>query len=227
MHSSLLVGRQRRFGTLVAGTLLVSGCGFVQTENATGIVGATEPALSETVSASPPSTAPLPPRPADLPLNGIDPCELLTAQQRARLGFDREPLTAAAPGFGNVATCNFRNSTAQVGARLSLVTGESMDVWTSDAARVRATPVEIAGFPALVVRTPELNLACNVAVDVAEGQHVDVLYRNDGANPPPPLHRLCAGAKRVAEAAVTRLKEPSPSKTSSSPSPSPTVKLND
>lgn len=207
--------------------LLLSGCGSLRTENTIDTVNPTEPPTHAPTSASPPRTSSLPQRPVDLPLDGIDPCEVLTAQQRARLGFDREPLSATEPSFSDAATCNFRNSTAKVGARLSLVTTESMDVWTSDATQVRATPTVIAGFPALVVRTPELNLACNVAVDVADDQHVDVLYRNDGANPPPPLRRLCAGAQRVAKAALISLKEPEPSVTGSSPSPSPETGLND
>lgn len=166
-----------------------------------------------------PSTSALPPRPVDIPLNGIDPCEVLTAQQRSNLGFDRDPLPGSAPGFGDAATCSFRNSAAEVGARLSLVTGESMDVWTNDTAQVRTTPVVLADFPGLVIRNPELDLSCNVAVDIAEGQHLDVLYRSDGANSPPPLPQLCAGAKQVAEAAVTSLKKPESSTTTESAEP--------
>lgn len=184
--------------------LTASGCGsIVQPENAAKTV---EPVPPAPVPVSPTTTPTLPPRPYSLPLDGVDPCELLTPGQRAQLGFNRDPLPGVEPGFGDAATCSFRNSHAKVGARLALVTIEGVHVWTSDTAQVRATPVTVAGFPALVIRTPELDLVCNVAVDVADDQHIDVLYRDDGANPPPPLDQLCAGAKRVAEAAVTSLK---------------------
>lgn len=149
----------------------------------------------------------LPPRPTELSLRGLRPCGLLTERQRAGLGFDRDPLPGVEEGFDNAVTCSYRNSRAKVGARLALVTTEGMSVWTSDTAQVRATPVELGGFPALVIRTPGLRLACNVAVDTAEGQHLDVLYRDDGADRPATLDQLCSGARRVAGAAVRTLRE--------------------
>ena len=82
---------------------------------------------------------------------------------------------------------------------------------TAQISLIRAFPLLIArtihlfGFPALVVRTPQLNLACNVEVDVADGQHLDVLYRDDGAQPPASLDQLCAGAQRVADVSVSAL----------------------
>ena len=185
----------------------MTGCGLAQTEQAAETPASPPPPPPPTSSTPPPP----PPRPFELPLDGVDPCSLLTDEQRSQLGFDREPLADSEGGFGNAATCSHRNSTAKVGARLSLITMEGMDVWTDDTAQVEATPVVIEGFPALVIRTPELNLSCNVAVDVAEGQHLDVLFRDDGANPPPPLDQLCAGAERVARDAVMTLRDPAPS----------------
>lgn len=108
-------------------------------------------------------------------------------------------------GLGEAATCSYRNTTAKIGARISLITTESIGVWTDDTAQVEATPVVTGGFPALIIKTPGLNLSCNVAVDVAGGQHLDVLYRDDGAQPAPPLDQLCAGAERVAEEALAGL----------------------
>jgi hypothetical protein len=155
-----------------------------------------------------------------MPLNDTDPCRLLTADQRAQLGFDRDPLPDSEGGFGDAPTCSFRNTTAKVGARLSLVTTEGMSVWTDDTAQVEATPVVIAGFPALIIKTPDLDLSCNVAVDVAQGQHLDVLYRDDGGQPAPPLEQLCEGAQRVAEDAVRTLASPQPESSSTQPQPS-------
>lgn len=192
---------------LLAGSLALSGCGLAQTERTAETPATPPPPPPPPTSSAPPPT---PPRPFDLALDGAEPCSLLTEQQRGQLGFDREPLADVEAGFGDAATCSFRNTAAKVGARLSLVTTEGMDVWTDDTAQVEATPTVVQGFPALVIRTPELNLSCNVAVDVSEGQHLDVLYRDDGANPPPPLDQLCAGAERVANAAVATLRSPQP-----------------
>jgi hypothetical protein len=39
----------------------------------------------------------LPPRPREVRLNGVDPCSLLTEQQRAELGLDARPVFSQAP----------------------------------------------------------------------------------------------------------------------------------
>jgi hypothetical protein len=158
-----------------------------------------------------------------MPMNRADPCKVLTTAQRAQLGFDRDPLPDSEGGFGDAPTCSFRNTKAKVGARLSLITSEGMNVWTDDTAQVEATPVVIGGFPALIIKTPDLDLSCNVAVDVAQGQHLDVLYRDDGAQPPAPLNQLCAGAQRVAEDSVRSLAHPEVL-TSSTPTSPPRTK---
>ncbi|GAB3295984.1 hypothetical protein GCM10027563_37790 [Parasphingorhabdus pacifica] len=193
---------------LFAAGLLLAGCGLGQSENTAdaGKPSAPPPPPPPTTSEPPP----LPARPFEVPLDDTDPCELLTEDQRGQLGFDRDPLPGAEAGFGDAATCSFRNTSGKVGARLALITTEGMGVWTDDTAQVDATPLVIHGFPALVIKTPELDLACNVAVDTAEGQHVDVLYRDDGGRPAPPLDQLCAGARRVAEDAVETLINPQP-----------------
>ncbi|PKW12616.1 DUF3558 domain-containing protein [Saccharopolyspora spinosa] len=214
MHSSRITGAGRLSALLAVGTLTLTGCGLWQAAR-----------TSDTAAPLPPPTTsappPLPPRPFELALDGVDPCGLLTADQRSQLGFDRAPLPGAEVGFSDAATCSYRNTTAKVGARLALITTESMGVWTDDTAQVEASPVVIGDFPALVIKTPGLDLSCNVAVDVAEGQHLDVLYRDDGGQPPPPVNQLCAGAQRVAEDALASLAAPEPSSTKPS-TPRPT-----
>lgn len=143
-------------------------------------------------------------------MQDIRACDLLTSDQRSQLGFDRDPLPDTEVGFDDAPTCSYRNTTAKVGARLSLITTEGMDVWTDDTAQVEATPIAVAGFPGLIIKTPDLDRSCNVEVDVAEGQHLDVLYRDDGGQPPTPLDSLCDGAERVAESTVTSLAHPAP-----------------
>lgn len=198
---------------LSAGALALTGCGLVQSEHAADTdAPSTPPPPPPTTTSTPP---PPPPRPFEMRLDDTDPCDLLTSGQRGQLGFDRDPLPNSEGGFGNAATCSFRNTTGKVGARLSLITTEGMGVWTDDTAQVEARPVVIRGFPALVIKTPDLDLACNVAVDVAEGQHLDVLYRDDGGQPAPPLDLLCDGAQRVAEDAVDSLTNPAPETSSS------------
>ena len=205
----------RLAGLCAASALTLSGCGLWQPEHAAETAPPPPPPVPTTSSVPKP-----PPRPFEMSLAGVSPCEILKPGQRSQLGFDRDPLSDTEGGFGDAPTCSFRNSKAKVGARLSLVTAEGMDVWTDDTAQVEATPIIVEGFPALVIKTPNLNLACNVAVDVAQGQHLDVLYRDDGAQPPAPLDQLCAGAQRVASDAVKSLANPQPSTSSTEPSSS-------
>ncbi|MDI2032173.1 DUF3558 domain-containing protein [Saccharopolyspora sp. TS4A08] len=214
MHSSRFSGARRLSALLALGALALTGCGVWQSAPTAGTTPPAPPPPAPVTSA-PPSP---PPRPFDLGLDGVDPCGLLTADQRNQLGFDREPLPDSDAGFGNAATCSYRNTTAKVGARLALITTEGMGVWTDDTAQVEASPVQVADFPALVIKTPGLDLSCNVAVDVADGQHLDVLYRDDGGQPPPPVDQLCAGAQRVAEEAVRTLANP-PASTSETQAP--------
>lgn len=213
MHSSRSTEVRRLSALLGLGALTLTGCGIWQSAPTAGTAPPPPPPAPTT--SAPPS---LPPRPFDLGLDGVDPCGLLTTDQRNQLGFDREPLPDSDAGFGNAATCSYRNTTAKVGARLALITTEGMRVWTDDTAQVEASPVLVDGFPALVIKTPGLDLSCNVAVDVAEGQHLDVLYRDDGGQPPPPVDQLCAGAQRVAEEAVRTLANP-PASTSDTTAP--------
>ncbi len=203
---------------LAVSTLTLAGCGLWEPQPTSETRTPLPPPLPTT--SDPP---PLPPRPFELGLNGVDPCKLLTADQRDQLGFDREPLAGSEAGFGDAATCSYRNTTAKVGARLALITTEGMGVWTDDTAQVESTPVVIGGFPALVIKTPGLNLSCNVAVDVANGQHLDVLYRDDGGQPPPPVYQLCAGAQHVAEDALVSLAAPETSSRSPSATTRPTA----
>ncbi|RKT85392.1 Protein of unknown function [Saccharopolyspora antimicrobica] len=208
MHRSRITGARRLSALLAVSTLALTGCSLWQS-HPTADTAAPPPMPLPTTSTPPPP----PSRPYELGLDGVSACSLLTTSQRNQLGFDRDPMPDSEAGFGNAATCSYRNTTAKVGARLALITTEGMGVWTDDTAQVEATQVMVGEFPALVIKTPGLNLSCNVAVDVAEGQHLDVLYRDDGAQPPSPVDQLCAGAQRVAEDAVATLADPGTSET--------------
>lgn len=210
MDSSRSTGARRLSALLGLGALTLTGCGFWGSSPAPAL-GPPDPPPPTPSTSTP---APLPQRPYDLALQGVDPCGLLTEQQRAELGFDREPLPDPDSGTGEAATCSYRNTQGKIGVRLALVTAEGMQVWSHNSSQVNATPIAVDAFPGLVVKTPGLDLTCNAKVDVAPGQHLDVLYRDDGGQPPPPVNQLCHGAERVAAAAVTTLKSPPPATTS-------------
>lgn len=153
------------------------------------------------------STTPvLPPRPGSLPLDDVNPCAILTATQRLDLSLDSTPTPYTDPEFDQAKACSMRGIESGTEARLALVVNMGVDVWLSDEAQVQTQTVSVAGYPALVVRTPGLDDACNVEVDTEENQFLDVLFRDGGNDPPIPQDTLCLGAQRVAEAAVTSLK---------------------
>jgi hypothetical protein len=147
----------------------------------------------------------LPPRPRELPLDGTDPCKILSAPVRTQLSLDTKPQPYRDEHFAESKACSMRGSNSATVARIALVTTMGVDVWLDSTAQVETQQVRIAGFPALVVRTPGIEDACNVEVDLASGQFLDVLFRDGGNNPPTKQDTLCAGAQRIAEAAVTAL----------------------
>lgn len=153
------------------------------------------------------STTPtLPPRPSSLPLDGVNPCTILTASQRADLSLDSTPTPYTDAAFDKAHACTIRGSASGTVARLALVVDMGVDVWLSDEAQVQTTQVTVSGWPGLVVRTPGLDDACNVEVDTGQDQFLDVGFRDGGNTPPIPQNTLCLGAQRVAEAAVTSLR---------------------
>lgn len=200
-------------GRLIAaiGVALVVVVGVALTSTRSPIFTASEPGQATPAPSSKPgsttSTTPsLPPRPGTLSLTGVRPCSILTAAQRESLSLDSPPTPYTDPEFDHAQACSMRGIESGTEARLALVLDMGVDVWLSDEAQVQTQPVTVAGYPALVVRTPGLDDACNVEVDTGQDQFLDVLFRDGGNDPPLPQNTLCLGAQRVAEAAVTSLK---------------------
>ncbi|GAA3434423.1 DUF3558 domain-containing protein [Kutzneria kofuensis] len=146
----------------------------------------------------------LPPRPREIPLDKVNPCAILTKDQRAQLSLDTPPSPYTDTDL-KARACTIRGTYSGQVARLALVTNEGADLWISDEAQNTAKVIAIVGFPALEVRTPGLDTLCNVEVDVAKGEFLDVLFRDGGGAAPIPQDDLCLGAQRVAEAAMTSL----------------------
>lgn len=153
------------------------------------------------------SSAPIdfPQRPRAVPLDNVDPCAVLTPQQRMALSLDNPPSAYVETSFGGAKACTMRSTTSGNVARLALVLASGADVWLSDNAQVEYTVGAIEGFAAITVRTPELDDVCNVEIDVADGQFLDVMFRDGGNSTAPQQDHLCLGAQRVAEAAMASL----------------------
>ena len=146
-----------------------------------------------------------PQRPREVKLDGLDPCGVLTKDQRTSLSLDNPPSAYVEPSFGSAKACTIRSTTSGNVARIALVLASGADVWLSENAQVEYTVGSIEGFPAITVRTPDLHDVCNVEIDVADGQFLDVMFRDGGNSTAVQQDHLCLGAQRVAEAAMASL----------------------
>ena len=166
-----------------------------------------------TVVAGTPSAPPgilLPPRPKEVRLDGVDPCSLLTAEQRRELGFESAPrngtIAASALYRGDVPICTMRGFTGQAtSVGIGMVTTAGIDLWTTGALDADITPATVRGFPAVVAVPRRFTEYCSVDVDVAPGQLIDVQLGDGGNRPRIPQHDLCSRAVQTAEAAVASL----------------------
>ena len=94
-----------------------------------------------TVVAGTPSAPPgvlLPPRPQEVRLDGVDPCSLLTAEQRTALGIRAAspatgPIAASALYRGDVPICTMRGGSPEKrrSVGIGVVTTAGIDLWTS------------------------------------------------------------------------------------------------
>ncbi|NMH99844.1 DUF3558 family protein [Pseudonocardia acidicola] len=173
--------------------------------------GAAAPTPSASASASAsaePSGIMLPPRPRELGLDGVDPCSVLSARQRAGLGLDGRPVAGRTGAlFGAASSCTIGGSEPrEVSAGLAVVTDRGIDVITAAGSVTdELTVITVAGFPAVLARPTRLRDFCSVEVDVAAGQLLDVQFAQGTRDQPIPQDQLCRDAEQVAEAALTSL----------------------
>jgi hypothetical protein len=132
---------------------------------------------------------------------------VLSGAQRAQLGFDGEPLPAPSGIAGTERSCSFRDSRTERSARVGLVSSQGLRN-SQDLPELQAGSVGVGGFPAVETHRPGLDRACSVEVDVARGQHLDVLYTQYGRTDPPPQRELCLRGEQVAADAVATLAHP-------------------
>jgi hypothetical protein len=152
----------------------------------------------------------LPPRPRVVPVDGVDPCTLLTEADRAELRLDFEPVldvnTSELYNGGVTQLCSIRSSepgVGSVGVNLSVTGG--IELFLRPRVPAVLTATEVAGFPALVADPTRFTEFCNVVVDVAPQQAVDVGVRNAGNVPALPEAELCREAERVAGIVMNNL----------------------
>ena len=177
--------------------------------SACAVDGSAGPAVTATSTAAPPVVE-LPPRPREVRLDGVDPCSLLTEEQRAELGLDGPVVFSQTPvGLypgADVPACDiggFEPRAVAVG--ISLVTSVGIERFTSGELAAEIRPISVRGFPAVVAVPVRYTDYCTVVVDVAAGQLLDVQFATGGRQPPIPQPQLCRDAETVAEAVMATL----------------------
>jgi hypothetical protein len=179
---------------LIVAAVLVAGCTTVDGEAA----------------AAGPSGIELPPRPRDVQIDGVDPCSLLTAEQRAELGLDGRAEFDLSPSDlysgADVPACVMRGYEPRaVSVGLSLVTTAGVELFSSGELAAEVRPAEVQRFPAVVAVPTRFTEWCTVIVDVAPGQLLDIQFADGGREPAIPQSQLCQGAQAVADAVMVTL----------------------
>ena len=170
--------------------------------------GCTTEATERPPAPSAPPAAPAPARPREIRLDGVDPCSLLTPQQRAELGFTSQPrpVKAYVDLFrAEVPSCTMIGFKPALGLGVSTVTSVGVERWREGDLAATLEPTSVAGFPALVATPTKYTTFCSVEVDVAAAQLIDIQVSDAGAQPPVPQSDLCARGQRAAEAVVATL----------------------
>lgn len=154
------------------------------------------------------SIASLPQRPAELPVDELDPCALFGGSALNELGITQRPKRRSSK---DGTTCVLSQQQLEPVYDLHVVAmpRDGVSNWiTGDRSRpgtMAATPITIAGFPAVRVFPDEQRDGhCDVVVGVAQGQALRVRF---GTSYPDavPHERACALSEKAATTAVGAL----------------------
>gem|GEM_PF-4367935 len=182
--------------------------------------GTGSPLSEPSEGAGPPAEAQLPGRPAELPLDTVDPCTLFSKSALRGLSIDRDPRAGTADGMR---TCTLHQQSEQPMYDVLVTAYPDADVetWISGrTARPGAAAVQqrvIDGFPAVRMTPSEQAPGeCDVAVGVAESQSLHVRVsaypstqssEERSEEPDAELPQACEIAEQAAAAAVAALRE--------------------
>jgi Protein of unknown function (DUF3558) len=185
------------------------GCSPSEPIPGRGVPNRAMPAATTTTTTVTPSTKRrLPPRPRDVDVTGLDPCEGLTPQQAKSLGFDRSPMRDTDFSTGND-TCAFVGRRDGFGVLVLFVPNEDAQAWlySDHSTGVRPKVVSVAGYPALrITRTKQSQKYrgpdCVIVVDVHDGQYLYV-HTEVAAGPARTEDSLCKSGYEIAGMVVT------------------------
>lgn len=184
----------------ILSTVISAGCVGTTTGNpkpqtsGTSIDAAPEPA---------PSQKTLPPRPRELPLNGVDPCQFWTAEQLQQLTLAPAPRTGTTTAGDSY--CSFDESTDDFWESFHLQIVPVLDHEATDVYYDGNDVVDVAGFPAIRNLAPGGAAPCAISVDVAQGQFLEVVFHDRSTNNRWTAEQACELTTRAATMAVQTL----------------------
>lgn len=157
-------------------------------------------------SGSSDSSKKLPTRPAELKLDGVDACKLLTEAQMSQIKVaEARPDQIEVSDFGKAPGCFYDN-----GLKYSYVTvlvkNKGVPFWLTGSGNVDAKIVDVAGYGAAQLTfTGTTSLDCTVTVDVADGQQLHMSY-DPGTEKGDSQDQMCSKVNKAAAFAVETLK---------------------
>ncbi|MCP3799660.1 DUF3558 domain-containing protein [Allokutzneria sp. A3M-2-11 16] len=191
------MAERRRLVWLGATMLALSLAGCVN------VVGADVP--TTTVSTTPPVQ-----RPRLLDMTKVDPCALFTPEQQRAFGIDLPPTPDDSAVFQSK-SCFLANEKGFEAIGFIAIPHSGVDRFSAGKVNADVRDLTVSGFPAKenVVRItiPDYPPTCDVVVDVAPGQVLNVTYKETVRSGPPVRDReyVCRRAKEAAEAAISTL----------------------
>ena len=188
---------------VAAGSVLVAaGCG--------GSGAGSAPAPAQPSPA--PAASPIPPvkNPRDVAAMARRPCELLTAQQATRFGFDLPPQESG--GLFGTLDCQWRKTSREQ----QLVRSVDLTMFTNNPTLEfeyskdhHGLPffelTEVAGYPAIVTRTNADIARCDIDVKAAERQSFTVIYESEEQALKNNPQQSCEVGKQIAAAVLMNL----------------------
>ncbi|WP_093595666.1 DUF3558 domain-containing protein [Lentzea waywayandensis] len=148
----------------------------------------------------------VPKRPADLKVNGVDPCKLLTASQMTEVKVaEAVPDQIEVSDLGKQPGCFYENGVKYAYTVVGL-TNRDIRAWLDGGGNTTSRLLDVAGFGAAeIVLTGTEGVNCAVAVDVSDGQALYVNY-SPTTQKGESQDQLCGNAKKAATLAVETLK---------------------
>lgn len=177
--------------------MALSACG-------TDVTGKPTPTGSPTFTSEPQGAVPK--RPAELKVDGVDACKLLTENQMSEV----KVATTVPDQFDSVddkkqAGCFYEN-----GNNYSYIvlpaTNKGINYWLGGTGNVTAKLIDVSGYGAAEITfTGVEKVDCAVAVDVADSQQLYVSYK-PRVKKDESQQQMCANAKKAAALALETLK---------------------